>query len=133
LTLGLALLRRLAQPEGRLDVVGFDPETAVIHESDAGLGPGIVTFGERPPQPHGGGKIAAVEGGEAGPEILVGRAGNDGRNRERGPNGGNRETARNELHEPVSPWSINMDGDSFGVMLPVRARPESPPPFRLDA
>src|SRR5229473_1156614 len=106
LTLSLALLGGLAQPECRLDVVGFDPKTAVIHESDAGLGPCIVAVGERPPQPHGRGKVAAVEGRQAGPEILLGRAGKCDRNRQRGPDNRNGETARKMLHGPVSLWSI---------------------------
>ena len=83
--------------------VGFDAEAAVVHETDAGLGTCVVAVGERSPQPHGGGKIAAVEGRQPAPEILFRSTGNGGQKRERGPSCGKRETMRKTFHEPVFP------------------------------
>jgi transglutaminase-like putative cysteine protease len=102
LAFGLALLRGLAQPEDSLLVVDLHAEPAVIHEADAGLGARVVRLRERPPRPHRGGIIAAVERRQPGTELLLRRPGAgrlDGRN-ERGSN-----EEKGELHG----YSVVMD------------------------
>jgi TPR repeat protein len=51
-------------PERRLDVVGFDPETAVIHESDTGLRARII--------PAASGLRKAAEQGQAEGQMMPG-------------------------------------------------------------
>src|SRR5262249_48040366 len=101
LALGLALLGSLAQPQRRRGLVGLSPEAAVNNEADAGLGARIIAMGKRAPQPHGGSKIAAVEGRQPGAEILFGRARDCRRYRERAPSGC--KITWKELHWPGSP------------------------------